>query len=266
MPTKKLPRIQTKGYGWKPDLPDARDHNYKMVKPRAALRNVDFRKTHIMPAVFDQGNLGSCTGNGISFALTFLALNHVTQKKPRIEMPFSRLFIYYNERVIEGTVNEDSGAYIRDGIKSVNKVGCCSEKTWPYAVSKFTKKPPSPAFKSALNYQALEYQRIDNTNKNEIVDALTQGFPVVHGFTVYDSFESLSVEKTGIVPMPDLNREEVLGGHCTVIVGYYLESDRFACANSWGTGWGQSGYYTIPAAYLTNPNLADDFWTIRLLK
>jgi hypothetical protein len=208
---------------------------------------------------------GNCTGNGIARILNFAASNKLLKskkQKPETCSPFSRLFIYYNERVIEGTINEDSGAMIRDGIKSVAKQGCCSEKNWKYIISKFKSKPTKTAYKEALKFQALQYERVDNTSRQALVDALKNGFPIVFGFSVYESFESPVVSRTGVLNLPKSN-ESLLGGHCVVCEGYDLKSDRFLIANSWGSDWGINGYFTMPAAYLTNKNLADDAWIIK---
>jgi C1A family cysteine protease len=65
--------------------------------------------------------------------------------------------------------------------------------------------------------------------------------------------------------MPGLH-EAVLGGHAVLCVGYDDATQRFIVRNSWGSNWGQAGYFTIPYAYLLNENLADDFWTISLVE
>jgi len=93
---------------------------------------------------------------------------------------------------------------------------------------------------------------------------LASSYPFIFGFTVYDSFESQPVAQTGVVPMPG-STERVLGGHCVVAVGYDDSQQRFIVRNSWGTSWGIQGYCTMPYAYLTDSNLASDFWTIRLV-
>ena len=49
-------------------------------------------------------------------------------------------------------------------------------------------------------------------------------------------------------------------------VGYDDTERRFIVRNSWGAGWGMKGYFTVPYAYLTDPNLSNDFWTIRTVK
>jgi len=211
------------------------------------------------PPVYDQGNLGSCTANGIAGAIEF---DRMKQKLQPAFTP-SRLFIYYNERVIEGTVNSDSGAQIRDGIKVVAKKGDCPETEWPYDISQFTHKPSAQCYKDARKYKAIQYQRLVQ-RVNQLKGCLASGYPFVYGFTVYDSFESGSVAKTGVVPMPAPG-EQVLGGHCVLAVGYDDSQHRFLARNSWGPDWGIAGYFTMPYAYLTDTSLSSDFWTIRLI-
>jgi len=245
------------GYGWVRDLPDARDFAYAapLLRFRAGLpTSVDLRKK--CPPVYDQGQLGSCTANGIAAAVEF------DQRKQgsKAFMP-SRLFIYYNERVMEGTVSQDSGAQIRDGIKSVATLGAPPETDWPYDPSKFADKPPDAAFADAKQDLVSSYARVTQ-NLLQMQGCLADGFPFVFGFTVYDSFESQTVAKAGIVPMPS-SGENVLGGHCVVAVGYENDKRCFIIRNSWGTGWGIKGYCLMPYEYLLSSNLSSDFWTIR---
>lgn len=248
-----------KHYGWLRDLPDQRDHLY--AAPAVALAAlppiIDLRNQ--CPPVYDQGQLGSCTGNGIAGALQF---DRMKQNLTPDFIP-SRLFIYYNERVIEHTVNSDSGAMIRDGIKSVAKQGDCPESEWPYDITKFATKPPPNCYKDAILHKAVQYQRLVQ-NINQMKGCLASGYPFVFGFTVYESFESQQVAKSGVVPMPG-PAEQVKGGHCVLAVGYDDSQQRFIIRNSWGIGWGMQGYCTMPYAYLIDSNLASDLWTIRLV-
>lgn len=253
-----------KWYGWQPDLPDYRDFQYMKVGKPIIPQDVDLRKTCKTPDVFNQDSLGACTGNGISWALGFDILNNHCENPFTEQLPLSRLFIYYNERVIENSVNSDSGAQIRDGLKSVASVGVCVELLHPYEINRFTEKPSDAAYQNALKYKAIEYRRLNNANKLDLISCLMDGYPFVLGFSVYSGFESQEVYDTGVVNMPKPN-ESLLGGHCVVGVGYILAEDRFICVNSWGADWGQDGYFTIPADYLCNWNLASDFWVIRTM-
>jgi C1A family cysteine protease len=244
------------GLGWKKDREDSRDFRY--AAPREVVTSlpsmVDLREKP-MPAVYDQGDLGSCTANAIAGAIAF---EHLKENLPD-PVP-SRLFIYYNERVMEGTVAEDAGAELRDGIKSVVNQGVCPEPEWPYMVEAFATKPSDDCYENALKDLVLQYQRVDNTSLEQMKSCLAEGFPFVFGITVYSNFPMTTI--SGSVPMPTcLSKTD--GGHAMMVVGYHDSINRFIFRNSWGEGWGASGYGTIPYKYLTNPNLCGDCWTIR---
>ena len=245
-------------YGWVPDLPDQRDLMYAAPPAfMAAMPTaVDLRPQ--CPAVYDQGQLGSCTGNAIAGAVEFERL-----KQGLSDFVPSRLFIYYNERVIENTVNSDSGAQIRDGIKVVAKQGVPPESDWPYDITKFADKPPANAFSDAAKNRVTSYHRISRA-LNQFKGCLASGYPFVLGFTVYDAFESAQVAHTGQLNMPQPG-ESVVGGHAVMAVGYDDTKQCFVIRNSWGPDWGMAGYFTMPYQYLMEPNLSDDFWTIRLV-
>jgi C1A family cysteine protease len=246
------------GYGWIPDLPDQRDHLYAApVEWLGKLPSqTDLRAQ--CPAVYDQGHLGSCTANAIAAAIESERI-----KQKLADFVPSRLFIYYNERVIEGTVNSDPGAQIRDGIKSVAKQGACSETDWPYDITKFTQKPPMQAYKDAILDRAVSYQRLVQ-NLNQMKGCLASGYPFVFGFTVYESFETPAVAQSGHAPMPGPG-EQQLGGHAVIAVGYDDSNQWLLVRNSSGTTWGMQGYFTLPYTYVTQQSLASDFWTIRLV-
>jgi len=255
-----LVRHKIKRYGWVADTPDQRDHIY--AAPVAHLKKlppkVDLR-SKCPTVIYDQGQLGSCTGNAIACAIQF---DRLKQKRKPDFIP-SRLFIYYNERDMEGTIASDSGAQIRDGIKSVAKLGDCPETEWPYNIAKFSTKPSATCYHDAIKYKAVLYQRVMQS-LNQMKGCLASGYPFVFGFSVYESFESDAVAKTGVAPMP-ASSEKQLGGHAVLAVGYDDKQQRFIVRNSWGRSWGIGGYFTMPYAYLTDDNLASDFWTIRVV-
>lgn len=244
-----------KKYGWIPDTPDHRD--FKFVPPRHLAESlpahVDLRPQ--MPPVYNQGDLGSCTANAIGGDLEAAMMR---QNKPHYTP--SRLFIYYNERVIENSVREDSGAQLRDGIKAVVRWGFCPETDWPYNISQFTKKPPRLAYKNASANKVQQYARVAQ-NIDDMRSCLAGGDPFFFGFSVYSSFESQDVANTGMMPMPR-RMEQMLGGHAVLAVGYDDARRLLIVRNSWGSDWGDKGYFYMPYDFIINPDYADDFWTV----
>jgi len=244
-------------YNLQKDPPDQRDAVMMtpMVPGVVLPKSVDLRPK--CPPIYDQGQLGSCTANAIGAALDTL---HGATDGGVFFMP-SRLFIYFGERDMEGTIDQDAGACIRDGIKFVNRDGACKETTWPYDISKFTLRPTEAAYAEAQNYQAVSYKRVPLVPLM-FKSVLASGYPVVLGISVYSSFESEAVASTGVVPMPDVRNEQLLGGHAVCVVGYDDDKKAFLVRNSWGAQWGYVGHFWLPYAFVANPNLSSDAWAI----
>jgi len=209
---------------------------------------VTFDLRNKLPPVYDQGSLGSCTANALCGAYAILDPN----------FNGSRLFLYYNERILENTVSYDSGAYLYDGVKSLIKNGICSEIDWPYIISKFKTKPSDICYKNALDHQTLKAENVRQT-LDCMKQVISLGLPFVVGIRVYNSFETANVTSTGVIPMP-LKRDRLLGGHAVLVCGY--NSKYWIFRNSWGVDWGVRGYGYLPLEYLTNKNLSSDIWCI----
>lgn len=266
MPTS-TKHLSTPSYklGWVPDLPDVRDFYYAApLKILLKIPNkIDLRK--LTPPVYNQGNLGSCTANALGAAFEF---GKKKMKKPTFRP--SRLFLYYNERVLMNTVASDSGAYLRDGIKSLNKQGICPEREWSYDDdssdnAKFTQKPPTSCYRSAKKNQILSYWRVP-VNITSIKGCLAEGYPISFGFSVYESFFSPAVSKKGIMPLPDVNTEDFMGGHAVLAVGYDDKKQMVLVRNSWGKNWGIAGHFWMPYSFIANEGYCRDFWTIRTVE
>lgn len=229
-----------------------------LVKSGVLPPSFDLRTLGFLPSVYDQGNLGSCTANAIAAAVDF-------ERRAQGEslMWPSRLFIYYNERVIEDTVAQDAGAEIRNGIKSIVSQGVCPETEWPYLESRFPIQPSINCYADALKAKTLQYSRVTQMEYfiKHCLSMLKK--PVVFGFSVFEAFESDEVEKSGIVPLPGKD-DAPIGGHAVMAVGYDDSVRRVLCRNSWGSTWGQQGYFWLPYEYILNPALADDFWVIQV--
>lgn len=245
-------------YGWLRDLPDHRDLKFKAPRKIVLAMPKEVDLSPLMPPVYDQGPLGSCTANASGAAFQYCKIRQEAENF----IP-SRLFIYYLTRKMRGTENIDSGGYIRDAIKVINKWGAPRENnTWPYIVSQFNKEPTPEAFREAEQNQAIIYRRIEQ-DVTDLRACLSMAFPVVFGFSVYENFESLEVCRTGILNLPS-PEDRMIGGHAVLAVGYNDKTKRFLVRNSYGDSWGKKGYFWMPYKYLEDPGLAADFWTIEL--
>jgi len=212
---------------------------------------VDLRSK--MPDIYDQGELGSCAANALAACFEYENINKFVP---------SRLFIYYNERVIE---NSDEGACLYDSIKSLQKTGVCPESMWPYNISQFQIKPPKSCYKTATKYKALDVTNIQQDIMSMKI-SLTNGCPFVVGISIYKSFENPKVANTGVVNIPDINNEEFLGGHAVLVCGYNDIGQIWIVRNSWGSSWGDKGYFYLPYLYLLDSHLSTDLWNITTLK
>jgi C1A family cysteine protease len=247
-------------YHWKRDSVDSRDHLYAPVQLASMPTSVDLRQ-YCSP-IQDQGDLGSCTGNAIAGQIDLI------DKKNGKNLQVSRMFIYYEERMIEGDISYDNGAYIRDGIKACYTYGAPLESLWPYDVNKFANRPSSQAYADALNRKVTGYQRCSAFA--DVKNALAAGNPVTIGFDVYSSFETgtwWEPTGTGLMPFPNTRTEQLLGGHAVCLVGYNDNMNNtgkgyFIARNSWGSSWGQQGYFYMPYQVIQTTSMSSDFWLI----
>ena len=174
--------------------------------------------------------------------------------------PVSRLLIYYGERTIEGTINEDAGAEIRDGIKVLASTGVCRESLWAYSDANVFVAPPAAAYEEAAKHKIQQYMRLQGFF--DMKHSLAMGHPFAFGMMVPDSLESDEVAASGILPMPDLQNTDWVGGHAIMCVGYNDATQRVKIRNSWGPDWGLGGYFEMPYPFIANAQLCSDFWAI----
>jgi C1A family cysteine protease len=265
---KKLRTASRRRYNWNPDLPDHRDFRFMLeVKvPKKLPTSIDLRGGCSL--VENQGRIGSCTANALAGNLEFLELLDLTDqdsddpalfKSGRFEN-VSRLFIYYNERSLDGTTDQDRGSSLRTGIKSLVNWGSCREVLWDYLLKNVFKKPSPKSYEEARRRKIQSYYRIESLA--EMKQCLALGYPFVFGFAVYESFESPKVAQTGIMPIPGKD-EDMLGGHAVMAVGYDDKRRCLLIRNSWGAAWGLGGYFWMPYEIANDSNLSADFWTVR---
>lgn len=234
----------------KRDNPDERDFRFepRTVPPASA----DLRS--YCDSAYNQLPLKSCSANAISAALSLLG-----RKAGTPIVPPSRLFLYYNSRVLEGDTATDDGVTLRNAIKAAAKPGVCPESLWPYDPAQFAAKPPQSAY-DGISTRALSYFRIDR-ELHALKSCIAEGYPFVFGINAYEQ-GFFAAAHSGQLEMP-ATTDTLMGGHAVLAVGYDDTTQRFTVLNSLGATWGTQGFFTIPYAYLMDDKLSYDFWTIR---
>ena len=255
-------------YNFRPSKSDNRDFKYSMLrvyKQFTLPTSIDL--TPLDSPIMDQGDEGACTGHAAVGLFNFIELKDIREKTPGPETfdpnkfsSGSRQFVYYNERLDEGTINQDSGAELKNIIASMTKYGVCKEELWPYSESNMYTQPSAAAYFDALSHKVSVYYRLNNLD--DMKHCLASGYPFIFGFMVPESFESDEVAKTGIM-QPLQPNEQYVGGHEVMAIGYDDATQMLLVRNSWGADWGLKGYFKMPYSRVINPNLTDDPWTFR---
>jgi C1A family cysteine protease len=240
--------------GWLPDVPDHRDQLFKGLKPRKAITEKVALKEEFLPPIGDQGNLGSCTGWAIRACLLYsLRQQGEVFRKPGYGL--SALFAYYQARLLDNSVNEDSGAYIRNVVKGAFNVGVATEASWPYKIERFAHKPSATAEKTARWHQVKGgYKRC--LDVDDILQAISYDTPVAGGFSWFSNSDG----PNGHMPMPG-PRDSLEGGHAICIVGGDPKTREFKFSNSWSDKWGDDGYGYVPFAFMER-GWMDDCWAV----
>jgi C1A family cysteine protease len=287
----KLSDGTVKGTGWLPPPPDLRDyppdhpdvvkHSETLgipagaITPGAALAPIPMPAAVDLRAncspIEDQGNLGSCTANAAAGVVEYF------EKRARGSyVNASRLFIYKTTRDLL-QVTGDTGAWLRNVMGALALCGAPPETYWPYTTGPtWDDEPPAFVYRLADEYEALTYFRHDAPGRtaqdalNTVKLYLFAGVPSMFGFFGFPSFDH--GDKPGHIPYPGA-QEQAAWGHAIDAVGYddnlSITNTQFNVTtkgallirNSWGTGWGDSGYGWMPYAYALN-GLALDFWSL----
>jgi len=204
--------------------------------------------------VYDQGKIGSCTANALCSIYEYDTTN----------FKGSRLFLYYNERKLINETDKDNGAYLSDGIICLKTFGLCEEKDWSYIIENLFKEPSSIAFEKAKKNYVIEAKEIDN-NIQIIKYWINKNEPIALGIALYSNFNNFSSAKTGKIGLPKTT-DKFIGGHAVILCGFDDFNQEFILRNSWGSYWGDKGYFYLPYSYITNKNLCSDLWIITKIR
>jgi len=238
-------------FGWLPDLPDERDVLFHAKKPKVLNREHDLRWAGVIPPVRDQGEIGSCSGFGVTAVAWSAMMSDKTFRTP----PFhpSELFVYYNGRRDK---NNDEGASIREVVKGTVNFGLAPLETWIYNVKKVCVRPSERAYEQALKFKTIRYARVAHSEK-EVVNTIASGYPIVFGHLCHSNF--FDVGKNGMVPYPKGTLE---GGHCEFAMAFNLNKKLIGVQNSWGVERGNGGYEEFTFDHFFNPDFVMDLWCV----
>ena len=273
--------MTVKAYGYLPELTDIRDYTVKDVRPELpntlkfgpqAIEELakQVNNSKYCSPTHNQGAQGSCTGQS-AVAL----FEYMERKAGGRHIDGSRSFVYYNSRLHAGlNVSQDTGSYIRSTIKAIVVDGIAEESKFPYNPNDWKTKPSEAIYRNALNFKATKYVRLDDGTAG-LIDRMrsfvNNGYAINFGFAVYECIDDVS-SKVPVIPFP-ARTEKQQGGHAVIICGYDDEAPSrnsrdknetkgaFLCQNSWGTAWGNKGFFYIPYKYFET-QLALDVWTV----
>ena len=184
----------------------------------------------------DQLTVGSCTANAVVSACEAIKPGHL-----------SRLYNYYHTRALENRLGQ-SGAVLRNAVKTATNLGLPSEALWPYEIANVETAPPQDVCDEAEKHRILQYQRIDLTGAwltraNNIKSALSEGFPVVFAMPVTTQFAQLTKSTAKGYSGKGYPWWPVIGNHAMMFYGY--DKDFLHAENSWGTAWGDTGRWSL---------------------
>lgn len=258
------PGLKKYQLSYKFQVKDDRDHTTHHNDGKLVLKTAKggtvLTAPKILPPVFtiptlapilDQGDLGDCVANSSSYLINSQTANRISP---------SRIMLYDLCRIIDDTpLSQDDGTTIRTAASTLQKYGCCLESAYPYNTSTYSVLPALNVFKQMNLFKQFSYFFVNQDLTSLKTTLTTMKSPITFGIVIYESFMTTQVAATGIVPMPDIKKEQQQGGHCVTMVGYDDTKQAFYCANSWGKSWGKKGYFYLPYNYVINPDLASDF-------
>lgn len=254
-------RKKPKGPGLKSDDPDIRDRPFAELWEQAPVPAKAY-VGHKLPVVADQGSMGTCVPCALVAATSSLLYdsnNEFGKDETSLYEPFSRLFLYYEGRRLEGDTDVDSGMSVRNGLKALRNHGVCPEGAWPYLERRWAWKPDRRAYELAKYRKIRGYWRLRSLG--EVRACLSSGHPVVAGLTLYGSSWK-SAEDVGTMGLPELS-EGPIGGHAVLIVGYDDSKGTVTCRNSMGMDWGKVGHFEMEYACFETEGIVRDMWTAR---
>lgn len=181
----------------------------------------------------DQGQVGSC----VAWATVHSAYGLLMNEQGISGEPMAPMYIY--SQIAQGN---DQGTTASVALPMEEQQGTDTAADYYQGDFDYTTQPTDAERANAANYKLSGFQDLTSGDvQANVENAISSGLPVVIGMQVRSSFEDLNSSNYNYDPSPS---EGVLGGHEITIVGY--DSNGVTVENSWGTSWGNNGYFTMP--------------------
>jgi len=261
----------------RPDRLDLRDLVYRApLRSLPARWPLDADLKKLLPAyvksgrILNQGNEGACTGFGLACVTNYLYwLRHLDlpARSRKLPDPVSPRMFYELAKLYDEWPGQDyEGSSCRGALKGWHKHGVCSSALWPYPLDANgggVFQRPLPGWdEDATRRPVGVYYRVD---KKSVVDMQSAIYEIGAVYVSADVHDGWGLNET---PMPASHDKlpriarmtSKTGGHAFALVGFNERG--FVVQNSWGTGWGASGFAVLPYEdWVTN---GTDAWAVAL--
>ena len=205
------------------------------------------------PPPGNQGAQGSCVAWATAYALRSYQ-NHVRSHEALVTgdghldsaRVFSPAFVY--NQINNG---RDAGSLFSDALQLMQTRGVAPLRYMPYSQTDYTTLPSSTALQVAANYRIAFWKQVNFNDLVEVKSQLNAGYPVIIGAIIDEGFDNAG---KGFVW--DHIAGKQLGGHAMLVIGYDDQRNAFRVLNSWGTSWGDNGYYWLD--YNLFPKVVDE--------
>jgi papain like protease len=187
--------------------------------------------------VKDQGSCGSCWAFAAVGALESTIA--ISENSPGA-------FYDLSEQILISCCTANNGCEGGSSIVSANFLftdGTYFEDCFSYQATDLPCEQACPEWRS-VSFKIYDYQRA-TWSLEALKEAICYHGPIQSSMDVYDDFYSYS---SGVY---EYTTGKYLGGHAIVLIGYQDKPNGeygggyFICKNSWGTGWGEGGFFKV---------------------
>ncbi len=238
-------------HGFGLNVAEAKSHRHVSSGHALPLRSVD---AAAVPSSYslesyalspgDQGQVGAC----VAWATGYSAYGILMSEQGISGAPMAPMYIY--SQIAQG---DDEGTTASVALPMEEDQGIDTASDYTQGNYDYTTQPTDAERANAANYKLSGFEDLDSGNiKSNVEQAIASGLPVVIGFQARESFEDLDSSDYNYDPSTS---DSVIGGHEVTIVGY--DSTGVTIENSWGTSWGDGGYFTAPWSFITGSDIME---------